>query len=209
MIIDLAAFSVTTSRRRTQATDVVSIATAPPYARPEPLPDTHAQLRILFERDFDYVWNALRRLGVHARDREDLAQDVFVHVYRRIEEYEVSRPSRPWLFAFVVRCAADWRRLAWRRVEPIDDYPEPATADPTADETVARTQDRALIERALERIGLERRPVFILHELEECPMKEVAELLGIPLFTAYSRLRVAREEFAAAVRTLSRARGGR
>jgi RNA polymerase sigma-70 factor (ECF subfamily) len=164
----------------------------------------HAQLKILFERDFDYVWNSLRRLGVHTSDREDIAQDVFVHVYRRIQEYEVSRPSRPWLFAFVVRCAADWRRLAWRRVEPMDDYPEPAATAPGAEETVARNQDRELVERALESIALDRRPVFILHELEECSMKDVAELLGIPLFTAYSRLRVAREEFAAAVRSLSR-----
>jgi RNA polymerase sigma-70 factor (ECF subfamily) len=76
-----------------------------------------------------------------------------------------------------------------------------------ADEEFARMQDRALIERALEHVALDRRPVFILHELEECPMKEVAELLGIPLFTAYSRLRVAREEFASAVRQLRQTRG--
>jgi RNA polymerase sigma-70 factor (ECF subfamily) len=56
-------------------------------------------------------------------------------------------------------------------------------------------------------VAIERRGVFILHELEECPMKEVASLLGIPLFTAYSKLRVAREEFAAAVRRLQARKG--
>jgi DNA-directed RNA polymerase specialized sigma24 family protein len=87
------------------------VATAPTSLRPRADSgidvDRHSQLRALFERDFDYVWNSLRRLGVHAGDREDLAQDVFVHVYRRIEEFEVSRPSRPWLFALG---AAPWRR---------------------------------------------------------------------------------------------------
>jgi RNA polymerase sigma-70 factor (ECF subfamily) len=202
-------FSVTSSPPRTQVTGVVATASASLQTGADADVDRHGQLRVLFERDFDYVWNSLRRLGVHASDREDLAQDVFVHVYRRIEEFEVSRPSRPWLFAFVVRCAADWRRLAWRRVEPIEDYPEPASTTPGADEAIARTQDRELVERALQSIALDRRPVFILHELEESPMKEVAELLGIPLFTAYSRLRVAREEFAAAVRRLARSGGGK
>jgi RNA polymerase sigma-70 factor (ECF subfamily) len=169
--------------------------------------DRKARLRAIFDRDFDYVWNALRRLGVPAADREDLAQEVFVRVYRRLEDFDATRPSRPWIFAFVCRCASDWRRLAWRRVERLDDYPEPVAVAATADEVLARTQDRALVERAIEHVALERRPVFILHELEECPMKEVAELLGIPLFTAYSRLRVAREEFASAVRRLSRLRG--
>jgi RNA polymerase sigma-70 factor (ECF subfamily) len=169
--------------------------------------DRHALLRVIFHRDFDYVWESLRRLGVHASDREDLAQEVFVRVYRRLDRYDPSRPIRPWLFAFVVRCASDWRRLAWRRVESLEQHPQPIGSAPRADDALSRMQDRTLVERALEHIALGRRPVFILHELEECPMKEVAELLGIPLFTAYSRLRVAREEFASAVRRLQR-RGG-
>jgi RNA polymerase sigma-70 factor (ECF subfamily) len=192
--------------RRPQVPDVVSVA-ADAAARADDDSERHTRLRAIFERDFDYVWNSLRRLGVHARDREDLAQDVFVHVYRRLEDYDTSRPSRPWLFAFVCRCASDWRRLAWQRVEPIGDYPEPATSAPGAEEALARKQERALVERAIQQIAIDRRGVFILHELEECPMKEVAELLGIPLFTAYSKLRVAREEFAAAVRRLQKRKG--
>jgi RNA polymerase sigma-70 factor (ECF subfamily) len=166
-----------------------------------------ARLRAIFDRDFDYVWNSLRRLGVHASDREDLVQEVFVRVYRRLEDFDDTRPSRPWLFAFVCRCASDWRRMAWQRVERLEDYPEPVASAAGADEQLARMQDRALVERALEHVALDRRPVFILHELEECPMKEVADLLGIPLFTAYSRLRVARAEFASAVRRLRRPGG--
>jgi RNA polymerase sigma-70 factor (ECF subfamily) len=193
--------------RRPQVPDVVSVAADAAPLRPTDDSDRHSRLRAIFERDFDYVWHSLRRLGVHARDREDLAQDVFVHVYRRLEEYDTTRPSRPWLFAFVFRCASDWRRLAWQRVEPMGDYPEPAGSAPGAEEALAKKQDLALVERAIQHVAVERRGVFILHELEECPMKEVASLLDIPLFTAYSKLRVAREEFAAAVRRL-RARKG-
>jgi RNA polymerase sigma-70 factor, ECF subfamily len=170
--------------------------------------DRHARFRAVFEREFDYVWGSLRRLGVHPRDVEDVAQDVFVHVHRRIDDYDASRPIRPWLFAFVVRSASDWRRLARHRVELLGVEGDAASSTPSADALVARMQDADLVLRALQGVDPDRRAVFILHELDECPMKEIAEALGIPLFTGYSRLRVAREEFTAAVRRLRPKRGG-
>jgi RNA polymerase sigma-70 factor (ECF subfamily) len=162
----------------------------------------HARFRAVFQREFNYVWASLRRLGVHDRDAEDVAQDVFVHVYRRLDDYDPTRPLRPWLFAFAFRCASDWRRLARHRVEGHDDLDRrPGQALP-ADAVVERAQDHALVLRGLEQVDLERRGVFILFELDQVPMKDVADSLGIPLFTAYSRLRVAREEFTAAVRRI-------
>jgi RNA polymerase sigma-70 factor (ECF subfamily) len=202
-----AVFFMTIVPDRPQAPDVVNVAQA--TSRGSHDSDRHARLRVVFHRDFDYVWNSLRRLGVHTRDREDLVQEVFVRVYRHLDEYDWSRPSRPWLFAFAFRCASDWRRSAWQRVEPMADYPEPEASAPGADEALARKQDRAMVERALQQVPLERRGVFILHEIEDCAMQQIADLLGIPLFTAYSRLRVARKEFATAVKRLLARRGKR
>jgi RNA polymerase sigma-70 factor, ECF subfamily len=164
--------------------------------------ERRARFRALFEREFDYVWASLRRLGVHARDLEDVAQEVFFRVHRRLDEYDPSRPIRPWLFAFAFRCASDWRRLARHGVEVPLNPGEFAAETPGGDEALARTEDRALFMRALEAIEMDRRAVFVLFELDGCPMKEIAELLGVPLFTGYSRLRAAREEFTAAVRRL-------
>jgi RNA polymerase sigma-70 factor (ECF subfamily) len=161
-----------------------------------------AHLRRVFEGEFDYVWTSLGRLGVATRDREDVAQDVFLRVFRHLEQYDPARPIRPWLFAFVFRCASDWRRLARHRVEILGEHPESASPTHQADEAMARAQDRRLVDRALQQIEVKRRAVFILHELDQCPMKDIAESLGIPLFTAYSRLRVGRVEFAAAARRL-------
>ncbi len=168
----------------------------------------HARFRTVFEREFDYVWASLRRLGVHPRDIEDVAQDVFVHVHRRLDDYDRSRPIRPWLFAFAARSASDWRRLARHRVELLGIEGEAASSTPSADALVERLQDADLVLRALDSVDADRRAVFILHELDECPMKEIADALGLPLFTGYSRLRVAREEFTAAVRRLRPQRGG-
>jgi RNA polymerase sigma-70 factor (ECF subfamily) len=156
----------------------------------------------MYEREFDYVWASLRRLGVHPRDLEDVAQDLFVRVHRHLDEYDPARPMRPWLFAFAVRSASDWRRLARHRREAPSAEGDVANTSPPADELLERARDRALVLRALEGIEIDRRAVFILHEFDGCRMKVIAEALGIPLFTGYSRLRVAREEFTAAVRKL-------
>jgi RNA polymerase sigma-70 factor (ECF subfamily) len=160
------------------------------------------RFRAVFEREFDYVWASLRRLGVHDRDLEDVAQEVFVQLYRRLDHYDESLPMRPWLFAFAFRCASDWRRLARHRVELLGNPVEPASPAPPADESIAREEDLALLLRALDCIAIERRAVLILHEIDEVPMKEIAASLGIPLFTAYSRLRVAREELTTALARL-------
>jgi RNA polymerase sigma-70 factor (ECF subfamily) len=165
--------------------------------------EADGRFRAVFEEELDYVWTSLRRLGVEARDLEDVAQEVFVAVHRHWGEYDRTRPIRPWLFAFAARCASDWRRLARHRVEVVGvPEGERAAAAPGADEVLERARERRLVLAALGQIDGDRRAVFILHDLDECPMKEAARVLGIPLFTGYSRLRVARQEFTAAVRSL-------
>ena len=161
----------------------------------------------LFRAELGYVWGSLRRLGVGARDAEDVAHDVFMRVYEKLDAYDRERPLRPWLFGFAFRAASDYRRLARHRVEVIgEDADAPASA-PLAEDAMAQAEDVALVAEALDSIDLDRRAVLVAYELDECPMKEIAEALGIPLHTAYSRLRVAREELAAAVRRAKLRRG--
>jgi RNA polymerase sigma-70 factor (ECF subfamily) len=177
--------------------------------RPAELDDTERRqrFRAMFEAEFAYVWRSLRRLGVAMRDVDDVSQEVFIHVYRRLDDYDPRRPARPWLFAFAFRCASDWRRLARHRVEVMADADQREASVVPADDALVRAEDRDLALRALEAIELERRAVLILYEFDECPMRDIAEALGVPLFTAYSRLRVAREEFTTAVRRLRVIRG--
>lgn len=169
--------------------------------RAEPL-----DLRELFTMHAPYVWNSLRRLGVLASDLEDLTHDVFVQVQRHLGEYDASRPLRPWLFGFAFRIASQYWRRAHRRRERSADAAVARAVDPSAlpDQRLAAEQDRQLVLSALEAIDLDRRAVFVLYEIDGVPMAEIARLLGIPVNTAYSRLRVARTEFAAAVRRLRR-----
>jgi RNA polymerase sigma-70 factor (ECF subfamily) len=165
--------------------------------------------RTVFEEHLRYVWNSLRHLGVRSGDLEDLAHEVFLRVHERFGEYDASRPLRPWLFAFAYRVAAAHRRLARHRVEVLGSPFEPPDHAARADDALIHLEDRSLALEALEAIDLDRRAVFVLHELDEVAIPEVASALGIPTNTAYSRLRLARREFNGAVKRLRLARGDR
>ncbi len=176
--------------------------------RPRPQ-EASAGFRVLFEEQFDYVWNTLRHLGIRHDDLEDLTHEVFLRVHERLDEYDGARHIRPWLFAFAFRVASGHRRLARHRLEVSAGAAEPISHDTTADERLLVREDQALFLSALDAIDLDRRAVFVLHELDEVPIPQVAEALGIPTGTAYSRLRLARQEFHQAVRRLRLARGER
>ena len=167
----------------------------------------HLDFKGLFDAHAAYVWNSLRRLGVREADLEDVLHDVFLQVHRSLNQYDPSRPIRPWLFGFAFRLASQHRRLARHRYEVRWDASETADGSLPADEVLSREQDRRLIAEALDGIAIERRAVFVMVEIDGTPMEEVARILEIPANTGYSRLRRAREDFAAAIKRIRARRG--
>jgi len=155
----------------------------------------------LFEQHAPYVWTTLRRLGALPREVEDLTHEVFIQVFRHLEQYDPSRPIKPWLFGFVLRIASEHRRRGPHRVEVLG---EPALIDvaPNPAEHLLSEERRRLAWAALGQLELNRRAVFILHEIDGCSIPEVAAALGVPLATAYSRLRLARQDFTKAAQRL-------
>ena len=86
--------------------------------------------------------------------------------------------------------------------------PQDASSDAASpDEAIDKAKGRQLVLEALESLDLDRRAVFILHEIDGQPIPEVALALGTPLNTAYSRLRLGRKEFAEAIQRLQARRG--
>lgn len=156
----------------------------------------------LFREHVRYVWKSLRRLGVPAEDCEDLTQEVFVAVHRHFLERDPSRPVRPWLFGFAFRVALGHKRRKRTSSEvPTDAATLDRERDSSRDigkQMNARDAHR-LVAAALAKLPEEQRAVFVLHELDEESAPEIAHALGIPLNTVYSRLRLARERFRAAL----------
>lgn len=145
----------------------------------------------LFEAHGPFVLRLVRHLGVHASDAEDVAQEVFVIAHRRLDTLQRDGSARSWLFGIARRVAANHMRKARRSGEQaLSDSHAADGGDPSAELQLAR--DRALLARALGRLDDDKRAVFVLFELEGLAMHEVAEMVGCPINTAYSRLYAAR-----------------
>jgi RNA polymerase sigma-70 factor (ECF subfamily) len=178
---------------------VDGLASSPPTLPSATVPQELSCLEA-YQSEFDYLYRTLRRLGVRAEDLEDQAQEIFLVLNRKWPEYDPSRPLRPYLFGIAFRVVAAGRRKQ-RREEPrtLEELPD---GREHPDEALDAARKRALVLRALARIPLPRRAVFVMHDIDETPMREIAQALSLPLFTGYSRLRAARREFEAAVRAL-------
>jgi RNA polymerase sigma-70 factor, ECF subfamily len=153
----------------------------------------------LYRDHFAFAWRSLRRLGVPERDLGDAAQDVFLVVYRKLQQLDLQNSLAGYVYAVCLRVASDRRRSAVQRHECLaedTDRGQRNESTPVHDaEGEQLAERRALLEAALNEMSLEQRAVFTLFELEGRTGEEVAELLGVPAPTVHSRLRLAREIF--------------
>ncbi|HEY3356648.1 MAG TPA: sigma-70 family RNA polymerase sigma factor [Polyangia bacterium] len=174
----------------------------------QPAPDPAApELRSIYEAGVDYVWETLRRFGVRDADLEDVTHDVFVAVQRKLAGYDSSRPLKPWLFCFALRAAADYRGSSRVRREIVGEIPDAADPAPGPDDRLEAAEARELLLAALDTLALELRSVLVLHDMDGVPMPAIAAALGGSVNTHYSRLRLARRSFTAALRRLRLRRG--
>jgi RNA polymerase sigma-70 factor (ECF subfamily) len=147
----------------------------------------------LFKSHAGFVWRVLTHLGVSGADVEDATQEVFVVVHRRLAEYRERDRARSWLYAICARVARDHRRRIRRRREHLTEAPPESWCAPTQAASLAQRQSLALGERLLQSLPEKQRTVFVLYELEQMSMTEVALAVGCPVQTAYARLHKARE----------------
>ena len=181
----------------------------PPVAQVPTAAEREARLARLLATHFRMVWRALRRLGVQAHAVDDAAQEVFIVVSRKLAQITPEHERR-FLYGVALRVAANARRARAARPEtPDSDTLELAQATtPSPEVLLDRKRARELLDAALERLPDDLRTAFVLFELEGCSAPEVAELLDIPVGTATSRLRRAREAFHGAAGELRRRHAG-
>jgi len=157
-------------------------------------------------RDFAAIYTAyfreterwLRAFGIPASDREDVAQETFLVVRRKLPTFDGVN-VRGWVFRIAQRTASDHRRRAWfknlfaRRGDVDPDVTEWSGAGPA--ETLERKESQERLAQLLEKLSEKKRTAFVLFEIEGYTGEEIAVLLGIPEGTVWRRIHMAREEF--------------
>lgn len=146
----------------------------------------------LFQELGPFVWRALRRLGVQERDCEDVLQEVFLTVHKKLREFEQRSTLRTWVYGICLRKAQDYRRLARVAREVGEPKDELRATAPNQEQTLEVHRARALLDSILDQLDEDKRAVFVMFEWEGLSMAEVAELVGVPVQTAYARLYAAR-----------------
>jgi RNA polymerase sigma-70 factor, ECF subfamily len=159
--------------------------------------ELHPRVTRMVQAHHDFIWRLLRRLGVAAADTDDATQRVFMIAARRMADINLGS-ERSFLFGTALRVAPETVRAARRQAPLADDESlERRDSSPGPEELTAQNRARAALEELLLAMPLELRTVLVLFELEQMTKTEVAELLDLPVGTAVSRLRRAREEFRA------------
>jgi RNA polymerase sigma-70 factor (ECF subfamily) len=146
----------------------------------------------LFQEHAPYLWRAIRRLGVGDAEVDDLTQEVFLAAHRRLSEFEGRSSVRTWLYGICLRVVSDFRRRARVRREDLMAAPPDGGAAAGQIEELERQRNRALLDDALATLDDDQRAVVVLYEVEDLPLRKIAEITEAPLQTVYSRLKVAR-----------------
>ncbi len=158
-----------------------------------------SDFEMVYETHFDFVWRSARRLGIGIAHVDDVVQDVFVVVHRRLPEFEGRSSIQTWLFAITMRVARDHRRNARRKGEHTSLFEAVLPSNDSPMESAARAEAIAFLYRFLDTLDDDKRAIFVLAELEQVPVTEIAESLGVNPNTARSRLREARARFEKAI----------
>lgn len=162
----------------------------------------------VYAHELAFVWRSARRLGVREAAIDDVVQEVFVIVHRKLATFEGRSSLRTWLFGITRRVVRDHLLAARRKatdagadVEAIrDERPGPY-------ESAERAEAVRLLHAILDELDDDKREVFVMAELEQLPIPEIAEVVGLNVNTAYARLRLARQAFEQAL-ARHRARDG-
>lgn len=181
---------------------------SPAGGGPHPAAASRALFLAIYDQWCDHVLRWSRALGAPEADREDIAQEVFLVVRRRLSSFDGAKPAA-WLYQITRRQVRDFRRRAWVKnvftrehtnaVNAIpDDRDGPAAA-------LERKQRRGLLHAILRKMNDDRRAAFLLFEIDGLSGDEIARIQGVSVNTVWKRLFLARKEFLKLVAKYQRA----
>jgi RNA polymerase sigma-70 factor (ECF subfamily) len=150
----------------------------------------------IYKQYLDFVWSSARHLGAGPDVIDDVVQDVFIVIHAKLATLQRPEALRSWIYGIVRRTVSDYRRS--RRTRDAAGArlgAEPKSSHPSPLDMAERNDDLELLESVLAELDEPKREVFLMVEILEMTVPEVVQGLDIPLNTAYSRLRLARQDF--------------
>jgi RNA polymerase sigma-70 factor (ECF subfamily) len=153
-------------------------------------------LRSIYAQEADRVFGFLSRFGLSGADLEDAVHDTFVTALSRAGSYDPSRPAGPWVLGIAFRVAVARVRSAKEHTAEIPDTHDPSQ---NPERAVEARQAQRLVQRAVSELSAEQGTVFVLYDLQGVSVADISKSMNVPVKTTYSRLRLARQAFQAAV----------
>lgn len=165
------------------------------------------QFEALYREHHPAVWRFVRRLGIPELEVDDVVQDVFMVVHRRLSEFEGRSSARTWIFGIAYRVVRDRRRSFAARVQR-EAQVEPGRPPTQPDQRVGRHQAVGALDDLLQALDDDQRATFVMAEVLHMSAPEIAAMTDVKLNTVYSRLRRGREAFEAALQRYLARHGG-
>ena len=162
-----------------------------------PVPDFDA----VYEDHLDFVWLAVRRMGVRLADMDDVVQEVFFIVHRRLAEFEGRAQLKTWVFKILVHVVRHYWRAHQRKPgdraaeDPAEIQTLAADHEKGPAATLERVEALRVLDRLLGELDEDKREVFVLAEIEQMTAVQIAEIVEANPNTVASRLRAARQEY--------------
>lgn len=177
------------------ASDVSPSGDSDPRFSASPVPS----LKAIYKDYFDFVWSSARHLGATGDVIDDVVQDVFIVIHSKLTTLQHPEALRSWIYGIVRRTVSDYRRSKRTRdaagARLGAEFKSSRPPQPSPLDMAERSAELELLERVLAELDEPKREVFVMVEVLEMTVPEVVQSLEIPLNTAYSRLRLARQSF--------------
>jgi RNA polymerase sigma-70 factor (ECF subfamily) len=165
-------------------------------------PAAPASFAAIYDEYAAFIWRNARRLGVPRSSAEDVVQEVFIVVLRRLADYDGRASMRSWLFGILVRVVHNHRRSFQRKdahCVSLEQGASPANARVAPglipSEHAENAERVRLLDTLLGKLDEDKRTLLVLSELEEWTLREIAEYLGSNTNTVHSQLRAAKRDF--------------
>jgi RNA polymerase sigma-70 factor, ECF subfamily len=176
---------------------------------PQPVAlDVHS-FQAVYDAYYAEVARWIRALGGPAADQDDLVQEVFVVVYRRLHDFD-GRNLAGWLYRITAHQVRDYRRLVWikyifrRSVALSSEVP---SGRPTPVMMLETRERQRNLELLLSKLSDPLRAAFVLFEIEGYTAEEISEMQSVPTNTVRARIHRARKKMTTLLQSAAKADG--